>query len=129
MSVNQRENDPRYLLIDDDPVFSSIMVAAAFRQGIHLEAYPSLKSMHSVGNLGHYQGVILDYQLDQMTGVEIGQYMSAFFPATPVVLVSAGERRPESSWPPCIREFVPKSAGHGHVLASILGHCHHGGNQ
>jgi DNA-binding response OmpR family regulator len=110
-------NEPKILLLDDDPVFGNLMVAVAQRHGIELDYYPSLLDLGYIGRLEEYGAAIVDYDLGTMTGVEVGKYLAAFLHGTPMVLISASERRHDAAdWDECIRSFVHKSDGHEAIL-------------
>lgn len=113
---------PRVLLIDDDPVFRNLMAEIARVRDVHLDAYESLMDLGSVGLIGDYTVAIVDYCLEDMTGIEIGQYLQAFFAKTPMVLVSTLDRSAilESNWPAPIAKFINKSAGCEAILLSAL---------
>jgi DNA-binding response OmpR family regulator len=110
----------RVLLLDDDPMFGSLMTAAARRHGIELDYYPSLLDLGFIGRIEDYTAAIVDYDLGQMTGLEIGKYLSAFLKDTPMVLISASERRRDAKeWDDCIRSFVRKDKGHDAILGAV----------
>ena len=107
----------RYLLIDDDATYRAIMVRCAQMAGMELEAYESLADLGSVGLLGRFDTAIVDYNLDQMTGVEIADYLDHLFTDVPMVLVSSAEQLPDGRpWPQSIKMFVKKSRGYTFVL-------------
>ena len=112
----------RVLLIDDDPVFRNLMAEVARARGVSLDPYESLLDLGSVGLIGDYTVAIVDYRLEQMTGIEIGEYLQAFFNKTPMVLVSTMDRSAilESKWPTPIAKFINKSAGCEAILLSAL---------
>ncbi len=107
----------KIVLIDDDETYNAIMKRAAVMLGLQLEAYTSLVDLGSVGMLGRYDVAIVDYQLGQITGVEIAQYLSELFRGVPMVLVSqsraVGQMR---DLPDSIAAFIHKSEGYGNVL-------------
>ncbi len=112
----------RIVLIVDDPVYNSVLVKYAALAGIEIDVYESLAEMGSIGRLGNYDAAIVDYDLGGLTGVEIGEYLSAFFGHIPMVLVSASEREAKSNspWPESIMTFCIKSDGHAFVLNEAL---------
>lgn len=110
----------RLVLIDDDRVYNAVMLRAAVLAGVELDVFTSLADLGSVGLLGDYDAAIVDYQLEQMTGIEVAEYLSAFFKDVPMVLVSQCDNLPgdPKKWPSSIAKFVPKKAGYQHVLES-----------
>ncbi len=112
----------KFVLIDDDPLFGNIMVRVAKSRGADIDYFPSLLDMGSVGCLGQYDAAIVDYDLGNMTGVEIAEYLKVFFGDIPMVLVSSRHRdimKPKS-WPDSVRCFVHKSAGYEAILSEAL---------
>jgi len=113
----EKSTSPRCILIDDDPIYNSIMLRCAEQEKIDLEVFSSLIDMGFVGLLGRYDVAIVDYDLGQMTGLEIAQYLTALFGDIPMILVSAKERtKKQTIWPKSIKAFVHKSRGYSSVL-------------
>jgi len=107
----------RFVLIDDDPIYRSIMLRVAHSEGIEFDVFENLDDLGSVGMLGQYEVAIVDYDLGGMSGLDIAKYLTALFRDTPMVLVSESERLPgKMGWPPSIKRFVKKSDGYLHVL-------------
>jgi DNA-binding NtrC family response regulator len=109
------------LLIDDDAAFRKIFTAIARCKRLMVDAYESLADVGSISNLGKYDVVVLDYFLPSVNGVEIAEYIDAFFKDTPVVVISGGvpETSAKMRWPGCIRRFVRKSAGLYQIIAEV----------
>jgi two-component system response regulator HydG len=111
----------RLVLIDDDVGFCKIMSRFAQSRGIKLDCFASLLEMGSLGRLSNYAAAIVDFDLGPMNGVEIAEYLPAFFGDMPMVLIS-GKLRQKSGkdWPRSIRRFVHKDAGPDAVLDAAL---------
>ncbi len=124
--MNSPESRKRHLvLIDDDQVYNAVMLRAADLAGVRLDVFTSLADLGSVALLGRYDAAIVDYQLEQMTGIEVAEYLAAFFKDLPMVLVSQCENAPtdERAWPASIATFIPKRAGYQYVLEHAAGLC------
>jgi DNA-binding NarL/FixJ family response regulator len=76
----------------------------------------------SIGRISGYDVAIIDYRLHDMTGIEIAEYLQAFFSDTPMVLVSAldDDEIPETNWPAPIAKFMNKKAGCSAILLAAL---------
>lgn len=107
----------RIVLIDDDPVYRRIMKRAAKMADIDVDIYESLMDLGSVGLLANYDVAIVDYHLEAMTGVEIGEYLASMMSGKPMILVSR-DRLTDSdkSWPSSIKKFMNKDEGYTNVL-------------
>ncbi len=92
---------------------------AARREGISLEWFPSLSAMGALGRLRLYDAAIVDYELGELSGVEVGEYLDAFLKGKPMLLISGDKREPAvgKEWPSAIRRFVHKGAGYQAILA------------
>ena len=113
----QIEKKPRMVLIDDDQSYGVIMLRAAKAAGVKLDFYTSLLEVGSVGLLGRYDVVFVDYDLGELNGVEIAEYLSALFDDIPMILISQTPRLQEgATWPDSIVSFIPKSAGYRYVI-------------
>lgn len=111
-----------FVLIDDDEIFCDIMANYAKLRDISLDYFLSLGEMGSIGRLSNYQVAIVDFDLGQMNGVEIAEYLPAFFGNKPLILVSATEeeRLNITSWPGSIKAFVHKGKGPAVILDTAL---------
>lgn len=111
------------VLIDDDPIFCSLMEEHARRMSINLHFFHDLLEVQNSGALQKYQVAILDYQLEQMNGLEVANWIPSFFNDMPIVLVSYEDRNQEntaSAWPGSVRCFVHKREGVKSILAHAL---------
>ena len=107
----------RFVLIDDDPTYRAVMLRAAELEDMEFDVYGSIMDLGSVGMLGRYDAAIVDYDLDGPNGVEIAEYLTAYFGDIPMILVSEKNRLPgEKGWPPSIKSFVNKSQGYAFAL-------------
>jgi DNA-binding NtrC family response regulator len=79
----------RVLLIDDDPVFRSVFAKVALREGLDVEAFDSLIEVEPFSRISCYRGVIFDFHLDQIDGVELASHLESILDGIPMLLVSA----------------------------------------
>src|SRR5690606_25971297 len=77
------------LVVDDDAVFTGVIVELLRRKGYTVDGYSSVVEMGSFACLRFYKLVLLDYRLEHLNGLEIAEYVDLFFPSTPVLLTSA----------------------------------------
>ena len=121
MTETHSSTKKKYILIDDDPIYQSIMTRVAQQKGIDLDVYESLLALGSIGLLAKYDAVIVDYDLGQINGIEIAEYLSALFGDIPMILVSEKQRDPRSHpWPNCIKQFINKSLGYEYVINQAI---------
>jgi CheY-like chemotaxis protein len=109
----------RILLIDDDKDFGSLFISYANDYGIDADYFDSLSSTGSVGSLRNYDAIVLDVNLNQMTGYEIAEYVQAFFGNKPVILTSSESLDLGATLPHCIKSFVPKQEGMESLIREI----------
>lgn len=110
------------LLIEDDPVFATLVSSVARAERLPLTVHSSLAELGTFARLGEFDVVILDYNLDNINGVEISEYVTAFFQNVPVILISAysSEDFREKQWPPSVRRFISKNAGVRMILDAAM---------
>lgn len=120
--MTQLSTTTRVFLLDDDPVFCNLMAKVAKRHGVHLDAYESLMDLDSIGQILDYDVAIIDYNLQEMTGIEVGEYLRPFFAKTPVILVSIQDQSEieEPHLPGAISQFVNKEVGCETILLTSL---------
>lgn len=117
------EDQVDIVLIDDDPIFCSLMAEHARRMSVNLHFFHDLLEVQESGNLQKYQVAILDYQLEQMNGLEVAQWIPMFFNDMPIVLISYEDRTQENTnttWPGSVRAFVHKREGVKAILSQAL---------
>lgn len=119
-SLNASETrNPRMVLIDDDPSYTTILKRMAESEGLQLDAFHSLSELGFVSMLKNYDVAIIDYELEEMNGVEIAEYMNNLLVGMPMVLISATDRTEEMNHcPGCVRVFVNKSDGFEKVISA-----------
>ncbi|MEZ4744016.1 MAG: response regulator [Bdellovibrionota bacterium] len=119
--LNSKSSDEcqgKIVLIDDDLSFCQIMKAYASVRGWQLDAFVSLEEMGSIGKLSEYTSAIVDYNLKSMNGLEIAEYLPAFFGEMPMILVSGSDQKEkrDNPWPNSIKAFVHKCEGPEKIL-------------
>ena len=111
----------RFLLIDDDPIYRAIILRCAKAEGIDLDVFESLMDVGCITLLGQYDAAILDYDLGNLNGTEIADYLSALFGDIPMILVSDSDRTPGiKGWPTNIKKFMRKSDGFAATLKEAV---------
>ena len=114
-------NNSKLVLFDDDRAFSLILKDFAKTMGLDLDCFSSLEDLGSVGKLADYDGAIIDYHLENFTGVEIAKYFESFFDnSKPVLLISGkGTFKKKPKWPNVIMAFLHKDSGPCAILDKI----------
>jgi HPt (histidine-containing phosphotransfer) domain-containing protein/CheY-like chemotaxis protein len=111
------------VLVDDDLTFCHTMVYAAKRRGLEIDYFTNLMDMGSIACFQKYSVAIVDFQLEQMNGLEVAEYFPVFFDDMPVILISQNEQGDGSQrqkWPQSIKQFVHKKAGAEAILDAAL---------
>lgn len=104
-------------LIDDDEDFGALMEYLGTEYGVNIIHFRSMTDLGSVGRLADFDAVVLDYKLDQITGIEIAEYLDAFFPWIPAILTSGEEYfSDKKELPKSISTFISKSCGAANII-------------
>ncbi len=107
------------LLVDDDPTFGRIFRENARKRNVSVILCISLDNPELLtGQVFH--AAIVDYDLGELTGPELGQELSKLFNDLPIILISGTDRTDKTGWPEGVKEFVPKSAGAEAILDAAL---------
>jgi len=122
----QIPNRRKFVLIDDDPLFCSIMRQTALREGTDLDVYNSSMFLHLARTelspdsvRGHYDGAIIDFDLGSTNGIDAAMCLTNLFGAIPILLISEKPREDAGKeWPSNIVRFHPKSDGYSSILKS-----------
>ena len=115
---------PKILVIDDDPVFRSIMVKVGNAMGLRIDAFESMLDVDPFSSLNDYDGAIIDFYLGQQDGIDIVSHLRPFFAGIPTVLVSADpsvESRCKEPFAIGFREFAAKDIGAVRILNKMKG--------
>lgn len=109
------------ILVDDDPIFGSLLLKQAQKSGISLDYYDSLSSLGFISQLAKYDVLLVDYQMDHINGIEIAAYMPSFFDDKTVILISGTEVEEQiGQLPDYITAFIHKRDGHESIIKQAL---------
>ncbi|MCX6123301.1 MAG: response regulator [Proteobacteria bacterium] len=86
------QNAPKYLLIDDDKSFRSIVCRTAENSGILFHGVASLSELKNIKTVDTYEAVFVDYDLGNLTGFQIAELLNVTLKDKPVVLISSTNR-------------------------------------
>jgi len=112
----------KIILIDDDPLFGRLMQRAAQNLELNLDFYESLSSLGFIGSLAQYDIIIVDNQMDNVSGIEVASYIPSFFTDKTIVLISSTDLAKDTSMqlPEYISEFIHKELGCDKVLEMAI---------
>lgn len=120
-------DQPRIVLIDDDPVYGAVIGRWAQLEGVELDVFHSLDDLGFVGLLAQYDVAIVDYDLGQINGKDVADYMTTLFGNKPMIMISGVDRSQEMrECPSCVKAFMKKSAGYEKILNTALSIRHKG---
>ena len=105
---------PRIAVIDDDPMFGRIMEQIGRHVGIDIKHFEGFESLDG------FDVAIVDYQLEDMTGLDVGRHVERFIGSLPVILVSRTNLPRSRDWPRSIKEFVYKGMGPYAILDAAI---------
>lgn len=106
------------LVVDDDPVFGTLLEVLGRRTGLEVTSLCSLEQLGHPHNWD-YDVAIIDYDLEVATGVELAAYFNNHGARIPIVMVS-GKNRSSDLWPESIRKFIHKNQGPRLILKSAV---------
>ncbi len=114
-------NQPRIVLIDDDPVYGAVIGRWAQLEGVELDVFHSLDDLGFVGLLSKYDVAIVDYDLGDINGKDVADYMTTLFGNKPMIMISGVDRSKEMmNCPSCVKAFMKKSAGYEKILNTAV---------
>ncbi len=120
-SVEQKRDRARIVLIDDDPIYGAVIRRWAELEKVDLDVFNSLDDLGFVGLLSKYDVAIVDYDLGELNGKDVADYMSTLFGNKPMVMISVVDRSTEiMNCPSCVKAFMKKSAGYEKILNTAL---------
>lgn len=117
-----RGRKPRLVLIDDDPSFGALMSKTADKHAIDLDFFESVDGLGFINRLGEYDVILIDQQMDHISGMELAAYLLAFNREKTVILVSSTDvtQHGEVKLPSFISGFIHKDEGFYQVLKKSL---------
>ena len=109
LGVHEYEPLPKFLLIDDDPVYSEIFEETAENLGCSVRILNDCKYLEYF-SYEYFDMIFLDYQLGDSNGLQLAPSISEIFEGTPIVLISSNTNITEMQMTaPEITEFLPKT--------------------
>lgn len=120
-TFQQKSARAKVVLIDDDPVYGAVIRRWAELEKVNLDVYNSLDDLGFLGLLSQYDVVIVDYDLGELNGKDVADYMATLFNNKPMVMISLVDRSTEiMNCPSCVKAFMKKSAGYEKILNTAL---------
>ena len=113
----------KIVLIDCNDVFRSLMLSFAESRGLNLVCYSSVLEMGSVSTFADFDIAIVENDTGTLSGIEVGEYLTALLRDMPLILISCGMRPTpitEDNWPSSIKAFVHKTEGPDAIFDSAL---------
>jgi CheY-like chemotaxis protein len=112
----------RILLVDEDFEFKRAMNEGAAGRGVALDSVGSRDLMKKLGSLHYYDLVVLDYDLDALTGLEIAEFLQKHMPHKPLVMLTASGRpwQTEGENTPNVRAVKSKWDGIDDILDEAI---------
>ncbi len=116
------EHRPRLLLIDDDPVFGHIMEQTADHLKVDLDVVQSVDQVGFIAGMKEYDIIIVDQNMQFMSGMEVAAYISSFFETKTVILISSSPVVKDGGLglPSFVSAFISKDEGYYRVLKKAL---------
>jgi DNA-binding NtrC family response regulator len=110
---------PRILLVDDDPSFGSILTRLAAAGNIHLEHRASPRGLDVSKVRESYDVIITDYDLENVTGIQLIHSLEACDQSLPTVLISSHQEI-RREMPRSVIYSLCKSEGPQRILVAAL---------
>lgn len=112
----------RILLVDDEPLFATIMKQLARKENVKLTYCKSVDELVLLRG-EELDAAVVDWDLGfalPCSGVEVAEYLESFWKGLPVVLTSGKDdsQIAQIKLPKVIDKFVPKRMGPGAVLTA-----------
>jgi DNA-binding response OmpR family regulator len=114
-----RKENPRVVLVDDDPVFCKAVKRCAKKLNVDVTVCKNLSEFTKSTRESTFDVAVLDYFLGELTAFQLAHLLDG---NVPVVLISNTEARRVSgdAWPAEVRSFVHKSRGVNAILAEAM---------
>jgi len=110
---------PRVLLIEDDPVFQSIIERVGALAGISIQSFASANAI-DISQLEQFDVAICDYETDGLTGLQTSILLRRYAPSLPVLIISAYRKVRGMKNDDPANSFLHKSAGPQRILSVAL---------
>lgn len=113
---------PRILLVDDDEVFGKIMEKAARSAHIPLTHLKSPREISAANLVGRYDFMIVDYDLEIMSGLQFIKGVESFSSAPRCILVTSYWKLNPAQLPESVLAVLHKSLGPQQLLEAAVSH-------
>jgi len=112
---------PRIVLFDDDPLFSCAIERIARINSIPLVSICDVSDVARIANQ-NFDLAIVDFDLGDITGIEVAQFLQDSVANVPILMVSYTNRweTQEDPWPRTVRQFVRKDVGPAAIIEEAI---------
>lgn len=113
----------KLLLIDNDPTYGYFMQVVANSRGVHLRYFQHLVDATLGGcRVQDFDAVILDFDLGDLNGIEVAEYIQYFMGNIPVLIIGNTQCSHQvlELGPHSIVGFKHKSEGYEGILDAVL---------
>jgi len=87
--VGYRPN--KFIVIDHDLQFGERLLHVASERGFYVDCYKSMLEIGYLGRLKQYDVAIVNYELGDMTGLEVAEYCEKLLGNLPLILICDDE--------------------------------------
>jgi CheY-like chemotaxis protein len=113
----------KVLVLEDDQAFVDQLTGQGLPSAVSIKTAQSLLELGSFAELQNYQLIVVRERLAAVRAIEVAQYVEAFFPSIPVIVITNSqlkEQTEEPQYPPCVTAIVEKSLGARAVIRTVL---------
>ena len=111
---------PRILFVDDDALFGALMSRLAEKGKIPLCHVTSPREINLVRLKETYDIMILDYELQNVSGIQLVRSFEVLSLNIPTLLISSYSKLPNHQLPSSVISFMHKSNGPQAILWSAI---------
>ena len=117
-----RVSPRKIVIVDDEPGYGEMLRRFARPFGVQIDTLSSQTMGRDLSKLDGYDLVLLSFDMETCTGLEVAEFLGRRLPHKPLVMVASSPHSWESGGlrPPTVRAVVNKWDGLDQLLAATL---------
>ncbi len=119
MTEKVNKTPTHVVLVDDDPIFTSLVQKVARQERIQITIFSTVESAYRELPRLKFDVALFDYYIGDSTGMQLSQFIQQTGKKIPIILISYFGEIEKRQFPSFIDKAINKSAGPYSILTAV----------